>query len=289
MIRQIIFLSSLIFLLLTDQIHATIIVVVSTYDGFIVAADSRMTISTPSGKRIASDSNQKIFRIGHSSALTFSGAAFLFDLNNQKRNIGSLVENFKIKRKITDTTSISPANIAEDFKSFLELIYNKQKLNVKEGQLHIRIVGYDQDKNRRIFEIKLPNIEKVGIDSINVYGTIQELYPSGTPASLVQGQTDAWHRIVKGYDPKLLKMDLSQEFKDKLNNLRYDIRYDLMSMQDALDFAVFIVRATIEAQRFDQDAVMGVGGAIDVALVTPDGFRWIQNKKLNVEGKEFDY
>jgi 20S proteasome alpha/beta subunit len=67
--------------------------------------------------------------------------------------------------------------------------------------------------------------------------------------------------------------------------LRYDIRYDLMSLQDAVDFAVFIVRATIEAQRFNQGSLMGVGGAIDVAVVTPDGFRWLQKKGISVEGR----
>jgi hypothetical protein len=69
-----------------------------------------------------------------------------------------------------------------------------------------------------------------------------------------------------------------------LGDLRYQIRYDLMNLQDAIDFAVFIVRATIEAQRFNQASIQGVGGAIDIAVITADGFRWIQRKRLHGEG-----
>ena len=68
-----------------------------------------------------------------------------------------------------------------------------------------------------------------------------------------------------------------------LDSLRYDIRYDLMTLQDAIDFAVFIVRATIETQRFNQSSIQGVGGAIDIAVITTEGFRWIQHKELRGE------
>lgn len=115
---------------------------------------------------------------------------------------------------------------------------------------------------------------------------VTEQFSSGVAGSFVLGQRDVWHRIIKGYDPMLSNISISEGLRD---SLRYDIRYELMSLQDGIDFAVFIVRATIEAQRFNQRSVMGVGGAIDVATITTHGFEWIQKKKLNVEGKESNY
>ena len=266
--------------------NATIIILVSTYDGFIIAADSRLTLSDKERDRIASDSYQKIFRIGHSSGLAFAGTALLVDLNNQKRSIGSIVEAFKIHEKISDSTKISPELITNRLKIFFEQIYNAHRENIFEGTLAIIVFGYDEQNIRRIYELDFPKEEKSSTGSPTIVGVITPLFTSGTPGCYVLGQQDVWHRIIKGYDPSLDDINFSKEKRD---SLRYDIRYELMSIQDGIDFSVFIVRATIEAQRFNQKSVMGVGGAIDVATITTHGFEWIQKKKLNVEGKESDY
>jgi len=269
---------------------ATIVVLVSTYDGFVVAADSRLTLSIDGKDRIASDSYLKIVRIGHSVGLAFSGTAFLYDSNNELRKIGSLIEDFKIKEKIDDKKKTSPEDIAKKLQKFLIGIYDQQETNVKRGILKLAIFGYDENKKRKIYALAFPKIDQDSLGNPIVSGIIQEQFPSGKTGSVVLGQQNVYARIIKGYDPHLLEFGLSEEQKEKLGSLRYDIKYWLMSLQDAIDLSVFIVRATIEAQRFNQKAIMGVGGEIDVAVVTSDeGFRWIQKKKLHVEGKEFDF
>ena len=56
--------------------------------------------------------------------------------------------------------------------------------------------------------------------------------------------------------------------------------YPVFSLQDAIDYAEFMIRTTIAHQRFSQ-TIPNVGGEIDIALVTPfDGFRWIRQKDL---------
>ena len=56
--------------------------------------------------------------------------------------------------------------------------------------------------------------------------------------------------------------------------------YLVFSLQDAIDYAEFLIRTTIAHQRFSQ-TIPTVGGDIDVALVTPfDGFQWIRQKRL---------
>jgi len=56
-----------------------------------------------------------------------------------------------------------------------------------------------------------------------------------------------------------------------------------MPLQDAVDYAVHLVRTTIDTMRFEP-RFPSVGGPIDVLAVTPDGLRWVQRKDLRGEG-----
>jgi hypothetical protein len=63
-----------------------------------------------------------------------------------------------------------------------------------------------------------------------------------------------------------------------------------MTLQDAVDFNVLMTKITESIQRFSDGTVMnpggitGVGGYINVALITPnEGFRWINKKEVVVE------
>ena len=57
--------------------------------------------------------------------------------------------------------------------------------------------------------------------------------------------------------------------------------FHLFSLYNAIDYALFLIRTTIEFQQFSPRVSM-VGGAIDVAVVTHlDGFRWIQRQPIS--------
>ena len=56
-----------------------------------------------------------------------------------------------------------------------------------------------------------------------------------------------------------------------------------MPLQDAVDYAVHLIRTTIDTLRFEP-RYPGVGGAIDVLVVQPTGMRWVQRKELRGEG-----
>ncbi len=56
-----------------------------------------------------------------------------------------------------------------------------------------------------------------------------------------------------------------------------------MPLQDAVDYAVHLIRTTIDTMRFEP-RFPGVGGAIDVLAVTPSEMRWVQRKELHGEG-----
>jgi len=56
--------------------------------------------------------------------------------------------------------------------------------------------------------------------------------------------------------------------------------FSRFSLQDAIDYAKFLITATADYQRFT-NITPSVGGEVDVALVTPfQGFRWIEYKEL---------
>jgi hypothetical protein len=61
------------------------------------------------------------------------------------------------------------------------------------------------------------------------------------------------------------------------------IPWQLLPLQDCIDVAILAVKTTAELQRFVTD-IRGVGGPVDVAIITKDdGFRYIQSKSLHGE------
>jgi hypothetical protein len=58
-------------------------------------------------------------------------------------------------------------------------------------------------------------------------------------------------------------------------------RFDAMPLQDAVDYAVHLIRTTIDTLRFEPRHPT-VGGPIDVMTVTPDGCSWIRHKRIRM-------
>jgi hypothetical protein len=58
--------------------------------------------------------------------------------------------------------------------------------------------------------------------------------------------------------------------------------FNAMPVQDAVDYAIHLIRTTIDTMRFEPK-FPSVGGPIDIAVVTPDGVRWVQRKELRGE------
>jgi len=118
------------------------------------------------------------------------------------------------------------------------------------------------------------------------------------------GQADVVSRIVLGWDGRIGNIKFvneaiqkygQEEINNQLRNLEYVIQWGTMSLQDAIDFCVLMIQTTSAIQRFsdgiaaDPGDMPGVGGAVDVAVITPDkGFVWINKKKLKAGDNEVD-
>ncbi|MEE8470457.1 MAG: hypothetical protein V3S51_03925 [Dehalococcoidia bacterium] len=66
---------------------------------------------------------------------------------------------------------------------------------------------------------------------------------------------------------------------DKVIRSPAPIIWEAMAVQDAIDFATYAIRTTIDTMRF-QARPKNVGGPIDVLLLTPEEARWIVRKEL---------
>ncbi|UCB56867.1 MAG: hypothetical protein JSV30_06650 [Candidatus Omnitrophota bacterium] len=118
------------------------------------------------------------------------------------------------------------------------------------------------------------------------------------------GQSDVVIRIILGCDSRVRNIKFVneaiqkyniEEINKQLRNLQYNIQWGTMALQDAVDFCVLMIQTTSAIQRFsdgilaDLGAMPGVGGSVDVAVITPDkGFVWLSKKTLKAGKAEID-
>lgn len=166
--------------------------------------------------------------------------------------------------------------------------------NIKEGihgidSLVLFIAGYNTDGSHEVYNAYIPG------EIIKIRDSNQRGMEYG--ANWI-GQTDVVSRIIKGWDPRILnigfvneaiKQKSQQEIEKQLNSLEYAINWGAMTLQDAVDFTVLAIQTTSAIRRFsdgiqaDPGDIPGVGGPIDVLVLTPDGPKWVKQKELKIE------
>jgi len=65
----------------------------------------------------------------------------------------------------------------------------------------------------------------------------------------------------------------------------YGIPFQMFTLQDMIDFAVYGIRATADTMRFQLRAKT-VGGPIDVLILKPTEAKWISRKSLTKRDTE---
>ncbi|HUT43145.1 MAG TPA: hypothetical protein VMW95_02320 [Desulfobacterales bacterium] len=157
------------------------------------------------------------------------------------------------------------------------------------------VAGYNKDGSHEVYSCYIPGEIRKKRDSKEKgkeYG-----------ASWI-GQTDVVSRIVLGFDGRIGNIKFineatqrlgQEEVNKQLRNLEYVIQWGTMTLQDAVDFCALMVQTTSAIQRYsdgiaaDPGGMPGVGGLVDVAVITPGkGFVWVSKKKLKVGENEID-
>ena len=129
------------------------------------------------------------------------------------------------------------------------------------------------------FRDKFPN---VGI-GFHMAGFIQEERAS-VPYVLVGHTTrDPQIKRVNAREDDRVQYGITRAGDTQIANRLIDSKqlplFNAMPLQDAVDYAIHLIRTTIDTMRFEP-RFPSVGGAIDIAIVTRDGFQWVQRKEL---------
>jgi 20S proteasome alpha/beta subunit len=220
---------------------------------------------------------------------------------------------FNMKYKWKDQLDELEANIGNDLRSKGLKIINVQRsdnqlhfsfqnpqgiveeINAGLDPIEVIVAGYNQDGSHQVFSCRIPGQVQKLRDSYE----IDKQYGSSWI-----GQGDVITRIVLGFDGRIVNTNFvkealgrigEQEVQKQLQGMEYNIQWGTMTLQDAVDFATLLIHTTSAIQRFsdginaDPGDMPGVGGPIDVAVITPDrGFVWVKKKKLIFEDVEVD-
>jgi len=231
----------------------SLIVSVYTHEGIVMAADSRLTLNSKvlqggQEREISfdfSNATYKLFCTKGNVGISTCGAADI-----KQRPIAGYIEAFANKSEERHADIVA-ANLLKHFRGI------KPDLNTL-----FHVGGYDQDDEQKLLVVSVASDQ---ITQVNV---------AGDQGAKWNGETDVLSRILK---PSWIS---DESGKPSTQLPSYDIPWAFFSLQDAVDFAVFAMSATIGAIRF-QNRIKTVGGPIDILVVKPDEAIWVQQKELH--------
>jgi len=228
-------------------------------EGIVMASDSRMTLDRQqqSGPNqimhlavSQSDSNYKTFLMPTNVGISTYGAASINGVP-----IGGFVESFM--HEIVGPQSMAADEVAQ------ELVKHFGAMDPKpRTQFHV--AGYVRNETGPEQHLWHVNIES---------GEVKRLNDPGVQGATWGGESDILTRLIN----PLAEVDAAGAVKATLPY--YQIPWGFFTLQDAVDFAVFAVRSTSEAIRF-QPRPKTVGGPIDILVLKPTSAEWIQRKKV---------
>jgi len=188
----------------------------------------------------------------------------------------------------------------EQKETHIEFTFKDQTKLEKKGtagvdQLQFIVAGFNRDDSHQSVLVYIPGNMQISRDS-KVKG--QEYGANWI------GQIDVVARVVLGFDARIQNLpffakvsseNTPGQIQAQLAGLEYVIQWGTMTLQDGIDFSIFAIETTTAIQRFsdgvrlDLGDMPGVGGSIDVAVITRDkGFVWISKKKLKAGGNIVD-
>ena len=308
----------------------TLAIVTLTSSGIVMTADSRQTYKNSAGAiRIGSDNAMKLFKLTDSCGVVISGRAFLNE-NSSSKDVGYFIKRFAKTENLTGLkvkdiaqkldTCLGDMFVAKELADLRKQIEDMVKRNnysdlvfspVDGTQLPYTFTDNSGKQTSTVAWIESISMIVAGVDDDKIGRAYSVFVSKGIVGenntlqcgAFWVGQTDVLMRIVKGYAPEIVNLDLAKEamtknpttVQEQLSKLEYIINWGTITLQDAVDFCVLMTRTTESIQRFSDGTLLtpggvpGVGRDIDVAVITPnEGFRWLKQKTLKAEGSEID-
>lgn len=267
--------------------YMSLIISVYTSEGIVMASDSRTTqsfvVKGETKSYPLSDSANKTFLSKWNYGISTCGAASINGLP-LSGHIQSFLNTYKYDKQSTTVEKFSD-----------ELCDYFMTLDLQKN-LIFHVCGYDlvdEQYTQRVYRCSISvnkDVKEKGVvlvnDKLNIYGVIWD------------GQAEVMLRLIKQqilapkvYDAKSVEMLFADGTTLKLDNVyvtskqessfipEANIDFNMMNLQDAIDFARFAIRTTIDTQRFLQ-MEKTVGGPIDVLVIKPQESAWVSSKEL---------
>lgn len=265
----------------------TIIASVKARDGIVLATDSMSQLSVEDDEGQISiiktyRNARKLFRI---EALPIGVMSYGLG-NIGARSIESLVLEFSRELGKHATGPNTVETISRRLYKFIKGVYDDAFGEVppqqKDEQLALGffIGGYSPRKFlAEQWEFELPSSEDIRrVRDDDKFGSSWR----GVPLPFI--------RLHNGFDPRIVKALKAKGVADKIidevlsvERWRMPITYDGMPVQDAINFAIYILETTIGAATFERGAAPSCGGNLQIAVILPDkGWQWIQEPQLTV-------
>ena len=301
----------------------TLIINVTTPDGIIMASDSRQSQrNIKQITRISTNTADKLFQINDRVIVGTAGLAFFPNEKGMPTNVSKYITDFSKENDLDDLTVKEIAYKLHDYINTKypwekQLDLSAQQLKIEAEQKGAQVLSIEKLNDSIEFKIKQANgrIEEGHLDieamdilvsGYNKNGTTQT-YELRCPGEITLerdieeygstwvGQGDVVSRLILGYDSKMLNMPVfdrmsnhKKELLNQLHGLEYNIQWGLMTLQDAINLAVFLIKSTQMIQAYadginmDIGDVQNVGGPIDIAVIRLDeGVDWINKKQLH--------
>jgi len=239
------------------------IITLHTREGIVMASDSRLSISNTrveNGKTIIdqaisqSDNNYKTFLTPDKIGISMFGAATV----EGGIPISGFIETFITEQLATGQSNIDevPYKLAEFFKAMPK---------IPDTGFHV--AGYKvsgkqhEQKVWRVFALN---------------GQVVEIVPKQQVLGVIwDGEQDILTRLINQ------RIHIMDEKGTTTQMPAYGIPFEMFTLQDAIDFAIYAIKATSDTMRF-QLRNKTVGGPIDVLVIKPNDAFWVKRKELHV-------
>lgn len=257
-----------------------ICVAIAISDGVLVASDSSVlgqfqTGSGGSGPlRVFSLTARHLIQLTNRVAAVNIGIPFV-PAKSGSRSMSSILESIALdypKDAYLD-------DLLQDLKNRLRIaLEHTLPEGVEWSGLPVELVlaGFDREKVGHIVRFPLAGDPEYRHSTVN-------------PGADWFGYIDVITRLIKGIDPRCQSPEGAYE---------YIIPWELMTLQDALNLAVSLIKITMEISRFVhgirkpasgetlEPVVPAAGGHIDVVAITSERLFWVSRKELSAEGTQ---
>jgi hypothetical protein len=234
------------------------VVTVYVPEAIVLASDSRQTVTLKNQvETVNSDFTYKTFLLSSQQVgISTFGQAALGDLSVQ-----SQVERFA--EEVVEE--------GDDVEMVAQKLIRYLHERFPEAGTAFYVAGFKREGRASIPHIYYCHVGRAEVARKNINPQTDEL----TYGASWGGQADVITRLLKAKQVVGAEGQLQEITGARVN-------WHIMNVQDAIDFAIYAVRTTIDSMRFEARP-KNVGGPIDVLLLTPAGARWIQRKELHGE------